>query len=263
MPISFTPIRNAKLWAGYSWSIDDDHQLAELVAHIALGQYRHVVQILEETELTGAAPGMTAVQGARQLLTVPKGSDPFHRDGWLFQAISWIAAGIQNETSLIAPPHMMHADKGFDGLHVHIDEESRTVHSVVICEDKATTNPRDTIRDQVWKEFADLETGIRDNLLTAQVSTLLETRPDLDHDQAIQQILWKQARAFRVSITVNDSHADAKGHKRLFKGYSEVVSGGVSRRRAETLHLDDLRSWMRRISRRALKAAQRMADADV
>lgn len=250
-------------WAGYSWSIDDDHQLAELVAYIALGQYRHVVRILEETELTNAVPGLTAVQGARQLLTVPDGSDPFHRDGWLFQAISWIAACIQNEASLISPPHMMHAGKGFDGLHVHIDEGSQTVHSVVICEDKATTNPRDIIRDQVWKEFSDLETGIRDHLLVAQVSTLLATRPDLDHDQAIRQILWKQARAFPVSITVNDSHADVKGHKRLFKGYSNVVAGGVSRRRAETLQLDDLRSWMGRISRQALKAAQRMADSDV
>ena len=160
----------------HDWSIDSDHELAKLVARIALGQYRHVLQILSETDFASSAPATTALAGARQLLTVPDGSDPFHRDGWLFQTISWIAAHIQDNTALIAPPHMQHADKGFDGLHVLIDEKTQTVRSVVICEDKATSNPRDTIRDLVWKEFSDLEAGSSDHLLTAEVSTLLATR---------------------------------------------------------------------------------------
>ncbi len=263
MPISFTPIRNGKQWAGHDWSIDNDDELAELVARIALGQYRHVELVLAATDFTEAVPAPTALEGARQLLSVPQGTDPYHRDGWLFQVIAWIAARIQNETSLIAPPHMQHAEKGFDGLHVHIDQETQTVQSVVICEEKATINPRNTIRDQVWKEFAALETGTHDNLLTAKVSTLLGTRPELDPDQAVQEILWNQARAFRVAITVDDRYSDMHGRKRLFRGYSNVVSGSVSRRRAETLHLDDLRSWMTRIAKKALKATAQMVDADV
>ena len=145
MPISFSPIANADRWAGYDWSIDCDDELAELVAHVALGQYRHVLRVLAETGCIAAAPTRSVLGGARQLLTVPSGADPFHRDGWLFQVIAWIAARVQNETSLIAPPHMQHAEKGFDGLHVHIDEETGTVRAAVICEDKATTNPRQTI----------------------------------------------------------------------------------------------------------------------
>ena len=263
MPISFTPISNGKHWTGYNWSIDSDHELARLVARIALGQYRHVLQILAETDFARSAPATTALEGARQLLTVPKGSDPFHRDGWLFQTISWIAAHIQDNTSLIAPPHMQHAEKGFDGLHVLIDEETQIVRSVVICEEKATSNPRAMIRDQVWKEFVDIETGSRDNLLAARVCTLLETRPELDPDQAIQQILWKKVRAFRVAITVDDRHCTVDGRKRLFRGYSTRVSGGVTRRRAETLYLDDLRCWMKRLANEALKAAEKVADSDV
>ena len=260
MPISFTPISNRNRWTGHDWSIDSDHELAKLVARIALGQYRHVLQILSETDFASSAPATTALAGARQLLTVPDGSDPFHRDGWLFQTISWIAAHIQDNTALIAPPHMQHADKGFDGLHVLIDEKTQTVRSVVICEDKATSNPRDTIRDLVWKEFSDLEAGSSDHLLTAEVSTLLATRPALDPDQAIQQILWKEVRAFRVAITVDDRHGSVDGHKRLFKGYPTVVSGRVTRRRAETLHLEDLRRWMKRLANKALKAAEKVAD---
>lgn len=263
MPISFTPIRNAEQWAGHEWSIDSDDELAELVARVALGQYRHVLHILAETGCMEAAPTPNALEGARQLLAVPAGADPFHRDGWLFQVMAWIAAHIRNEASLMAPPHMQHAEKGFDGLHVHIDDKTKTVLSVVICEEKATTRPRRTIRDEVWKEFEALETGARDNLLAAKVSTLLESRHDLDPDQAVRQILWNEARAFRVAITVNDNHNDTDGRKRLFKGYRKVVSGDVSRRRAETFHLDDLRSWMRRIAKKALKEAETMAVADV
>ena len=120
-----------------------------------------------------------------------------------------------------------------------------------------------TIRDQVWKEFETLEAGERDNLLVAKVSTLLESRPDLDPDQAIRQVFWNQARAYRIAITVDDTHGDANGRRRLFKGYHKTVSGDVSRRRAETLHLDDLRSWMDRIATMALQAAERIAVADV
>ena len=263
MPISFTPIDNGNRWAGYDWSIEDDEELAELVAYVALGQYRHVLRVLDETDCIAVAPTRSVLEGARQLLTVPSGADPFHRDGWLFQVVAWIAARIQNETSLVAPPHMQHAEKGFDGLHVHIDEETRTVRTAVICEDKATTNPRQTIRDQVWTEFETLEAGKRDNQLAAQVSTLLESRRDLDLDQAIRQVFWNQARAYRVSITVGDVHGDANGRRRLFEGYYETVSGDVSRRRAETLHLDDLRSWMDRIATMALEAAERIAITDV
>ncbi|MCY4319149.1 MAG: hypothetical protein OXE76_08175 [Alphaproteobacteria bacterium] len=263
MPITLTPISNGKRWTGYDWSIDSDHELAKLVARIALGQYRHVLHILDQTDFVGSAPANTVLKGARQLLTVPDGGEPFHRDGWLFQTISWIAAHIHDNASLIAPPHMQHAHKGFDSLHVEIDEETQIVRSVVICEDKATSNPRDTIRDLVWEEFSDLEAGNRDNLLAAEVSTLLSTRPELDPDQAIQQVLWKKVRAFRVAITVGDGHNSVNGRKRLFKGYSDVISGQVSRRRAETLHLNDLRLWMKRLAKKALKTAEKMVASDV
>ena len=263
MPISFRPIRSGKQWLGCDWSIDDDDKLAELVAYIALGQYRHVLRILDETDCGMIPLAQSGLMGARELLTVPTGKEPFHRDGWLFQVIAWIAAHLQDQTSLIAPPDMQHADKGFDGLHVHIDEKTQTVRSVVICEEKATEHPRETIRRKVWKEFALLETGKRDHLLTARVSTLLETRPDLDADQAVQQIFWKKTRAFRVAITIDDCHNNAAGRKQLFKDYEKVVDGKVSRRRAETLHLDDLRRWMKHIARKAYRAAERMAEPHV
>lgn len=55
---------------------------------------------------------------------------PWHRDGWMFQVISWIAAHLQNPEDLIAPPHMIHAHKGFDGIHVRVDRPHRRCETV-------------------------------------------------------------------------------------------------------------------------------------
>lgn len=258
MPISFAPISDKKLWTGHDWTIEDDDKLAELVARVALGQYRHVQRVLAGTNCSEFAPSPTAFEGAKKLLTAADEAKPWHRDGWLFQVISWIAANLQSEDALIAPPQMIHAHKGFDGLHVHIDDTTGHVLSVVICEDKATGDPRGMIRDNVWTEFKALEQGERDNELVSEVSTLLDRLPDLNLDQAIHEIFWKEARAFRVSITVGDDHGDEAGRKKLFKGYEHAVGGNVSRRQAETLHIDDLRKWMRRIAKKAIEAAKTM-----
>jgi hypothetical protein len=72
---------------------------------------------------------------------------------------------------------MILAHKGFDGLQLEIDTSNGFVTAAVIFEDKATDNPRDTIRDEVWPDFKLLEAGERENVLSADVSALLITRP--------------------------------------------------------------------------------------
>jgi len=263
MPISFEPIKNEEVWSGYVWLIEDEGLLAELIAKVALGQYRHVLHILSETDCGVASPAASTFEGARQLLTVPDDNDPWHRDGWLFQVIAWIAAHQLKGEEIIAPPHMQHADKGFDGLHVHIDPQSNDVTSVVICEEKATGRPRRMIKNNVWTEFESLEEGGRDHELVSKVTTLLETQPRLDLEQAIGQIFWEEARSYRVAITVGDTHGNEAGRKRLFKGYDTVVEGDVARRRAETLYLKDLRAWMQQLADNAIEALEELEAAHV
>ena len=215
-------------------------------------------RILAKTGCNNFAPVPTALEGAKKLLTTADKNEPWNRDGWLFQVISWISANLQNNGSmLIAAPHMIHAHKGFDGLHVCIDKKGY-VQSIIICEDKATGKPRRMIKKKVWTDFKALERGERDNELVSEVTTILETRKGLDPDQAVQQIIWNEVRAFRVAITVGDEHSHQTGLHKLFKGYEGVVVGRVSRRRVETLHVDDLRKWMCRMATKAIKAAQMM-----
>ncbi len=263
MPISFTPIGQDGCWMGCAWSIDDEDELARLIARVALGQSRYVERILQQTDCADLAPVASAFEGARNLLSVPPGKDPYQRDGWMFQVMSWVAAHRQDDGALIRSPHMNHAHKGFDGIHVQVDHNTDKVLSVIICEEKATEHPRNMISSDVWPEFETLETGKRDNELVAEVTAMLDRAAQIDPDQAAAQIFWKEARAYRISITVGDAHADEAGRERLFEGYDEKVDGSVDRRRSETLHLQDLRAWMNDIAQRALGDLEEMEAACV
>jgi hypothetical protein len=238
MPITLNSFLDGDLLEGYSWTIGSVPELAERIGRVALGQSRHVAKILAGVN---AAPPPTT-EGARtaaiSLLTVPPDSDPWHRDGWLFQTISWLAANRANPGALIRAPHMILAHKGFDGLQLDIDTATGGVSAAIIFEDKATDRPRQIIKNEIWRDFRLLEAGDRENVLSADVSTLLQTQSGVDADKAIENIIWKQVRRYRVSVTVGASHVTQAGRKRLFKGYDEVAVGAVNRRRGEILHID-------------------------
>lgn len=262
MPISFTKIDNEDIWFGYDWEIDDADELARHLAKVALGQYRHVAKVLAATQAADVVPIASAFEGARSLL-ISKQKDPWHRDGWVFQVISWIAAHLSSDGELITPPHMQHADKGFDGLHLLIDEVTSKVCKAVLCEDKATTNSRNKVQSQVWPEFVSFEAGTRDHELVSRVTSLLETKPEVDPDEAIAGVLWDDARSYRVAVTIGDEHNSEDGLNRLFKGYEDHVGGDVERRRAETLYVKDLRGWMDSIVHKALAVLDELEAAHV
>jgi hypothetical protein len=158
---------------------------------------------------------------------------------------------------------MQLAHKGFDGLQLELDDNLTAVTAAVIFEDKATTNPRNTIREEVWRDFRDLETGARDNLLTAEVVLLLQTRAGIDPDAAIQNVIWKAVRSYRVSITIGRTHSTPDGRLRLFRGYDTVAAGDLRRRRGNTIEFQHLRAWMQQLADSAVRAVHQMVPADV
>ena len=159
---------------------------------------------------------------------------------------------------------MIHAHKGFDGLQLKLDDKKETVTSVVICEQKATGNPRKLITGQVWPEFESLETGRRDNELVAEVATILETNGHVDVDQAVSTIIWQNSRSYCVAITVGDDEHSDDGRKALFKGYKKILPArDVASRRAETLYQPDLRKWINDLAEKAIEAVHEMEAEDV
>lgn len=249
MPLSFTPISHDQRWTGSTWSVDNEDVLAELIARVALGQARTVQSILRELGNAPVSP-TAGFEGARATLTAETDEDVYHRDGWVFQVMAWIAAHQQDNGALIHAPHIRRADKGTDGLIIEFEDGG--IARVVICEEKATEHPRDRVRDSVWPEFKNFDSGRRDNELIAAVSDMIAKNGDEDADSTVASIFWNKQRAYRVSTTVGATHATEAGRKRLFKGYDETISGDVSRRRAETLNLADIRPWLAEISDKAL-----------
>jgi hypothetical protein len=256
MPINLTPFEHGTLCFGNTWSVVNETALAVQVARVALGQDRHIQKILAGASLAAPPTTRPAAAAAIELLTVPVGDDPWHRDGWIFQVLSWIAAYRASPNSIIRAPQMILAQKGFDGLELLIDTANGKIKGAVIFEDKATDNPRTTIKDKVWPEFAALESGQSENVLVSEVLGLLATRPNIDPDAAIESILWNQVRRYRISITVGDTHASEQGRRRLFDGYDTVAGGEAHRRRAETLHVQNLRAWMQALAEKAIVAIQ-------
>lgn len=253
MSITLTPISHGDLCHGARWAVDDINVLAERVARVALGQYRHVAQILSGLNALQPKAAASFVEDAKNKLQVAENGDPWHRDGWLFQIISWITAS-QNTPpgTVLRPPHIFKAHKGFDGMQLVVDASDKSITAVVIFEDKATTNPRKTIRDEVWPAIVLLEKGERITELAHEATGLIEahqhTFQDINVDEAIDRIVWQEARRYRVSITTAGTHYEDADRKRLFKGYDTTVGETVVRRCAETMHLDDLRDWMEKFA---------------
>lgn len=265
MSITLTPFTEEDCYFGNTWEIANEAELARQIAVIALGYSHHVQKILEGTGVYNAGYPADGAASAIQLLTV-SGDDPSHRDGWLFQAMSWIAAIQANPSAKQAAPHMQHADKGFDGLQIEIDNDTGQVKCAVVFEDKATINPRRTITREdkgVWKEFRELEDGLRFSFFTAQVLAVIRSETSLIPDEAIKEVLWKEARRYRLSITVSETHSNDKGRNRLFKGYDVAVSGGVNRRRAETFYQDDIRAWLAALAEKVKLEVSTGAKANV
>lgn len=257
MPIILTVFSVEKEWEGCTWSVPSVEELANAIAIIAVGQSTHVANILHAAGLAAKPTTKGALKGAIKLLT--SSGNFAHRDGWMFQVMSWLAAQLRTPGALMNTPHMIHAHKGLDGLQVSIDGADK-VTAVVLFEDKATENPRSMVRDKVWPEFTEFETGENEHLVTAEVTQLLKVAGHSDPQQAVADIMWKQVRRYRLSIT--DELSTDQSQAKLFKGYEKSVPGGMERRRAEVFEVLGLRAWMDNLAKVAIKKAEAFTTAD-
>lgn len=256
MPLELTSVVHGKLCHGSRWKIADEDDLAARVAQLALGQSRHVATILAGIDKKAPATRADTAKEAIKLLTVANGKDPYHRDGWIFQAISWIAAYRGDAGAVVRAPHAIVAHKGFDGMQLKVDEHDKTVTAVVIFEDKATENPRKMITGDVWNGIRALERGGRMPELIQETGAILEANqlryPELDIDAAIETILWEEVRHYRVAVTSVDVHDDDDVRQALFKGFDKVAPGSRNRRQAETMCIPALRDWMQTFAVQAI-----------
>ena len=143
MPIKFQQHKNAPTCLLDQWTIDDLDELAAVLAWLYVRKPRHAANIIAKLAPGGAAFPGKEFSAARKLLQVDttdiaadlQSSDQDvkkraegkrdvrieHRDGLLFQHLSWIAATLKFSQSYLSTPHVRPADKGFDGVVIQID----------------------------------------------------------------------------------------------------------------------------------------------
>jgi hypothetical protein len=225
---------------GISYSIKDEDALASAIALVLVQEFALAKSVASGNTLEAGQPTLDVADIEDIVSRRLNPPNVYHRDGFLFQLMMWLAAHLDLERGdLVSLPHSQASDKGQDSIVVHRAEGA--VVALSICEDKATKNPRDTIRESVWPEIRDYEAGgRRDELRSNIIATLGLGGVAADEaERLVRRISWDGARRYRVRVTL-----EKKRPSKLFKAFDVIVKGDPDRRRGETIQIPQLREWM-------------------
>lgn len=236
----FRAYNAGSLCSGYEWSIQDEDALASLVAALILGECAHVERVLlgETSCQIGSASEAVSV-AVNKLQDVSSDTLRYHRDGWLFQMISWIAVRETDRASLAAVPHPQPAFKGFDSVIVRLNESGTPV-SLVIGEDKATQSPRYTVKKKVWPEIRSIEEKQRESEIKSELTAIISGY-SCDRSKVaelIKSVFWNSRREYRIAVAGPCEEVSV-----LYADYDSVAPGDVNVRRGETLRIEAFRDW--------------------
>lgn len=241
--------------SGDRWSVQDEAQLARLIAIIAMGQAAFAAHILKE--LLPAAPGFVhddLRREAKVRLTVQEdgrkprtGYPQWQRDGFIFEAISWIAARQNHgERALLKDPHVSTTSQGLDGLMIELSDDKANIVMTTVFEDKCTDNPRKTFLEKVIPALLESHENKRSAELVASASVLLRMA-GIDHAAAARLaagVMDRNQRRYRTAFALTKKHDSQEERQKLFKGY-DALSGITAKQRvgASLIVSGQLREW--------------------
>lgn len=254
---------------GFSeWSIDRKSRakLVEIIAYLYLRQEENAQRVINALEPRRRISKGKVTQNVVRKLTAPrqadidlsqKGSDEekaaakkrietsiIHRDGLLFQHISWVVARMAIPTGYMTSPHVRQADKGFDGFIIELDGAKREINRIVLCEDKASITPRQLISSSVWPDVEAIRRGDRDDEILADLVTLLKSVPDIDAEAAVDEVFWEEVREFRVAVATGENRRKSGSFLHIVAGFEAVAGGSLESRTAGVLPFGDVRAGL-------------------
>ncbi len=239
---------------GSVWTVADADALAEVCAQILIGRALHAAMILDGVHPAGTPPIVSAALKEKLRLELHPQTDPkiWHRDGLLFEIISWVAARLTaTGDDAISDPHLKATNQGTDCVKVTIDPAARTLTRATVYEYKCTTNWRQLFSQDVLAAFREYVSGERDNQLAQAAITLLVAlgfTPE-ERNAAYDELIRVRPLAFQASLTVAPSGFTADQRLALFTGY-DAIAGDIAIRGGNTMPLDDVRAWFAAFSTR-------------
>lgn len=239
---------------GDRWIVEDEDQLARLIAVIAMGQATHAAKVIAELQPAQPAITHSALKAAakRQLAIVgdtkqKQEASRWRRDGFIFEAISWIAAKQSGGTKvLLKDPHLKSTTQGLDGLMIELGPGQNELARATICEDKCSETPRTIFRDHVLPAFLDHHANKRGPELVSVAAALIE-RSGLDGTAATQaagRVLDHQYRRYRAALAVTATDDSKPQRQALFKDYDRLKGITQGQRvGASFVTPGELRAW--------------------
>lgn len=254
--------------SGLLWSVDDIDELAKLIAVIALGQAQHAARIIQElephgpalsdAELYAGAGGQMRIRGDTK---VQQDVSRYHRDGFLFECISWIVARqAATDRTFLKDPHISSTTQGLDGFAIELDPAKPIVIGATIFEDKCTEKPRQKFQQEILTTFAEYHTSKRKRDLVANAVSLIKESGlnGTAATKAAARVLDKQFRTYRAALTVGTAITTTDRRRKLFKGYSDLADITKAQRIGATLVVDgDLREWFQELADSVIEALEK------
>lgn len=269
-------------FAEWSLSNKNREKLVEVVAYLYLRQEENALRVIDALEPRRRLPKGKVAQNVVRKLTAPNPEDVelfrngndkekesarnrmrtsrLHRDGLLFQHVSWVAARLAVPNGHMTAPHVRQADKGFDGFIVELDDDGEEVARIILCEDKASRSPRSLITSNVWKDIEAILRGDRDDEILADLVTLLKSVPGIDAEAAIDEVFWEGAREFRVAVATGEDQRRGADFKHIVAGFKAIAGGSKSSRSAGVLAFDDVRKGLGLLAGEVVAKVEEIAD---
>jgi hypothetical protein len=260
--------------SGLLWSVDDLDELSKLIAVIALGQAQHAARIIQELEPHGPALSDAELYaGAKGQMLIRGQTEPqrkvsrYHRDGFLFECISWIVARqAATERTYLKDPHISATTQGLDGLSIEMDPVEPLIVRATIFEDKCTESPRQKFQQEILPTFAEHHASKRKRDLVANAVSLIKESGlnGTAETVAAARVLDKQFRTYRAALTVGTAISTTSMRRKLFKGYGDLAEISKAQRVGATLVIDgDLRDWFQNLADRVIASLAEFEAAGV
>lgn len=259
--IESSPVEIDQDVSGLNWEVADFQELAKIVAVIAVGQAVHAARILDQLEKNAPAISIPQLnEAACEQLTIKSGLDPeqekaarAHRDGFLFECISWIATRQgANDRIFQKDPHISATSQGLDGLVVELEPMKAQIKTVTICEDKCTDYPRKKFRDEVMPTFTEHHGNqVRGRELLATAVDIIKSNFTNGTEALIaaQRVMELGRRRYRAALTVDATIVTPAKRAKLFKDYNELAGIEQSQRIGATFVVSgDLRTWFQQLA---------------
>jgi len=257
---------------GERWLPRDEEQLASLVAIIAMGQATQAAHILNELqpahpafvfdELKHEATVTLTVQNKKQRPRL--GYPRWQRDGFIFEAISWIAARQEyGQFAYMKDPHVSATTQGLDGLMIELSEDLLQINRTTIFEDKCTDYPRKTFLGKVIPGFIDRHKNLRSAEIIGAASALLRMAGIQDDDSAklSAAVTDRKTRRYRAAFSLPSEFDKIEARSTLFADYDRIGDISAEQRiGASFLVPIAMRDWMDRLALKAILYINNLQD---